>query len=436
MAKRARSSRSQDGAAPKAKKPRNKSSTTVRAGELTGAQRATGSAATSMRHDEGTRRVKARLTPACIPMFGDADILASVQNNATTSNHAPAVAHDDVVKPAASEPLTPELQTSSCQSSRYRSDEFPRCVSCIRRKGNDSCRFKGIRFFLRDPDKVVVGTRFKEGQGADSTPMEFPKDWNVPLTMSHVRETKVAVARALLPILKEDLQHLELNAIVHRPRETTVRATCDTCKTSIFSSTFMCRICGREACPDCFDQIKTLSVSLIETKLPSWRPALHVHPFLTCAKDAVHAAADFVPMSRFCKTELQNAITDMQDLLDMVEAESLLVPELKSSTSLTPGINSDTLTSALSRSSTPVEAPTWSISQAAPSETPPSHTTLRFSNDELTDNKFKQVWQKGEAIVVTGLLPRFGLQWTPQYFQEKHGSDRCSIVDPSEAIGS
>ncbi|OBZ76655.1 hypothetical protein A0H81_03897 [Grifola frondosa] len=131
-------------------------------------------------------------------------------------------------------------------------------------------------------------------------------------------------------------------------------------------------------------------------------------------------------MSHFCKTELQNIISDMQDLLDMVEAKALLVPELNSSMSLTPGINSDTLTGVLPHLSKSAEAPTWFTSQAAPNETP-SHTTLHFSNDELTDDKFKQVWQKGEAIVVMGLLPRFGLQWTPQYFEEKHGLDHCSI---------
>ena len=46
-----------------------------------------------------------------------------------------------------------QFQFARCMSNRYRSEQFPRCVSCTRRWAGDTCRFQGIRFFLKDPQQ-------------------------------------------------------------------------------------------------------------------------------------------------------------------------------------------------------------------------------------------------------------------------------------------
>src|SRR5271170_1280879 len=83
-------------------------------------------------------------------------------------------------------------------------------------------------------------------------------------------EKQTAVAKALLPTLRQELVHLNLKEVIQRPRESQFRSTCgewepfiptlcgemlnyiatDTCMTSIFSSSWLCRQCGRESCPD------------------------------------------------------------------------------------------------------------------------------------------------------------------------------------------
>jgi lysine-specific demethylase 3 len=87
--------------------------------------------------------------------------------------------------------LHPELQFARCMSNRYRSEQFPRCVSCTRRWAGDTCRFQGIRFFLKDNQRNIVGVSFVENQRADAPSMSFPVNWNVPLTHTHIRRTKV-----------------------------------------------------------------------------------------------------------------------------------------------------------------------------------------------------------------------------------------------------
>ncbi|KAG6913619.1 hypothetical protein DXG01_005541 [Tephrocybe rancida] len=66
---------------------------------------------------------------------------------------------------------------------------------------------------------------------------------------------KLTTARALLLTLRLEQAHLQQPAVIVRPRERDVRATCDTCMASIFSLSWLCRLCGREACADCHSTV-------------------------------------------------------------------------------------------------------------------------------------------------------------------------------------
>ncbi|KZP21752.1 hypothetical protein FIBSPDRAFT_953511 [Athelia psychrophila] len=93
-----------------------------------------------------------------------------------------------------SEPLHPELQFARCMSNRYKNEQFPKCVSCTRRWAGDTCRFQGIRFFLKNKEGTIVGISFVENQKPDAPAMAFPTEWNVPLEITHIRRTKVCGA--------------------------------------------------------------------------------------------------------------------------------------------------------------------------------------------------------------------------------------------------
>ncbi|OJT13379.1 Lysine-specific demethylase 3A [Trametes pubescens] len=398
-----------------------------------------------------------------------------------SSSSAPAytamrvVTEDGSSNPEASGPLQPELQFARCMSNRYRSEEFPRCVSCTRRWAGDTCRFQGIRFFLKNQNRDIVGISFVESQKPDAPTMNFPNKWNIDLQMEHIRRVKVCdcvgyaslflltnllqrtVAEALLPILKLEQSHLGLPEIIRRPRESEVRATCDTCMTSIFSSSWMCRLCGREACAECFEQVKELTTDRIgapEAEIAALQARrerhAHINPFfLSCTRRNEHQAKDFSPMSRFCKTELNEAIDQMEALLKSPNLDLLppdkesrdpgLISSPKLSRDVVPlGVGpSATTYDAVKSPATPPEPSSFASASAssaasglAPTDAPlPGHDTTAFADADLTEEKFRRVWEKGLPVVVTGLSHKFHIQWTPEYFSTKYGTQSCLILE-------
>ncbi|KAI0736126.1 Clavaminate synthase-like protein [Fomitopsis betulina] len=360
------------------------------------------------------------------------------------------VGEEDTSQLETSGPLHPELQFARCMSNRYRSEEFPRCVSCTRRWAGDTCRFQGIRFFLKNDKKQIVGISFVENQKPDAPTMTFPEKWNVNLQKAHIHRTKRTVAEALLPTLKKELEHLSLNEVIRRPRESEVRATCDTCMTSIFSSSWMCRLCGREACAECYEQVKELTIDRAgapEAEIAALQARrekhAHINPFfLSCTRRNEHQAKDFSPMSRFCKPELEEVIKDMDILLAECPPERA-TPEPGRDASLSPsGTASPPWSDAVASSSVPgtrysAPAPYSDSLGGVPPEpssfaagiTVPSHITRHFADGQLTDDIFRRIWARGEPIVVTGLLPKFHVQWSPEYFVAKYGSQSCLILE-------
>ncbi|EPT02793.1 hypothetical protein FOMPIDRAFT_54959 [Fomitopsis schrenkii] len=360
------------------------------------------------------------------------------------------VGEEDTSQLETSGPLHPELQFARCMSNRYRSEEFPRCVSCTRRWAGDTCRFQGIRFFLKNDKKQIVGISFVENQKPDAPTMTFPNKWNVNLQKGHIHRIKRTVAEALLPTLKKELEHLSLNEVIRRPRESEVRATCDTCMTSIFSSSWMCRLCGREACAECYEQVKELTIDRAgapEAEIAALQARrekhAHINPFfLSCTRRNEHQAKDFSPMSRFCKPELEEVIAEMDVLLTGCEPERA-TPEPGRDASLSPpGTASPPWSDAVASSNVPgtrysAPAPYSDSLGGVPPEpstfaagiTVPSHITRHFADGQLTDDIFRRIWARGEPIVVTGLLPKFHVHWSPEYFISKYGSQSCLILE-------
>lgn len=56
--------------------------------------------------------------------------------------------------------------------------------------------------------------------------MEFPTAWNRKFKKEHVTRIKLSIAKALLPTLKAEREHLKADELVRRPRESEVRVTC------------------------------------------------------------------------------------------------------------------------------------------------------------------------------------------------------------------
>lgn len=249
----------------------------------------------------------------------------------------------------------------------------------------------------------------------------------------------------------------------------------DTCMTSLFSCTWMCRLCGREACAECFAQVKELTVdkpnaNQAELAALQARREKHAHSnpfFLSCTRRNEHAAKDFSPVSRFFQEELDEAIPEMERLL-LEEAglsreldpngQTNGMPELSSSSSSssssggssagvpTPPPDSSALAAALGEPTMRKQGITAILHHetAAPrayippnlppiTASVPYHEIKRYTYAEVTTGDsvsvFAPIWQRGDPIVVTGCLEHFKIAWTPEYFVKNYGEQTCLIIE-------
>ncbi|KAJ7711539.1 Clavaminate synthase-like protein [Mycena olivaceomarginata] len=302
-------------------------------------------------------------------------------------------------------------------------EEFPRCVSCTRRIVGDTCRFRNVRSFLHGGDGKLAGFLFQEQKQHTGTAMKYPTEWNVPLEKSHIDKTKKAIAAALLPALRQERIHVDQRAVVYRPRECEVRSTCDTCLTSIFSCSWMCRMCGREACADCFQNIESLTVE------PDRRPpASPTHiTLLDCPNLKWHGAKDFTPVTRFVKPELVEAIRAMEQLINLPDPRPVMQPG-SHSVSSEHASSGDTPDATAFPPSSDSEATLIDPCPVASTDIP-AYEIRRFADHELTEAVFCRVWADGDPLLVTDIGRKLKVRWSPEYFITHYGNHTCQITD-------
>jgi lysine-specific demethylase 3 len=75
------------------------------------------------------------------------------------------------------------------------------------------------------------------------------------------------------------------------------------------------------------------------------------------------------------------------------------------------------------------KSPALSTNAIIPEDGTPFHPTVTFNDSTLTEETFRQVWVEGRPVVVKGVLDKFHIKWTPQYFVEKYGDHSCTVID-------
>ncbi|ESK84030.1 jmjd1a protein [Moniliophthora roreri MCA 2997] len=374
-----------------------------------------------------------------------------------------------------SQTCQPEVQLARCMSHKYKDKPIPRCVSCTRRWAGDTCRFQGIRVFIKNTDGNVVGFGFAKQQKEELPSMQFPTVWNVDLGWKDIKTTKEVTAKTLLPVLKHEAHHSKSERIIYRPRESDVRATCDTCMTSLFCGTWMCRLCGRECCSECYAQVLEITaqnddMTTEEKRTQQQRKDKHLHSnpfFLTCTKRNEHSAADFAPVSRFCQKELEEAVQKMEQVVLECDANEMEQGAGGSTTTAEgdqiQALPSPPWASAYGQSQQeeppvflsplrppisqirhflyPESYPPMSSLQIDPDEvfypslpsgrpdTLPAYKIFRYPSTQLTVPVFQAHWAKGTPLLIEGVLENFEIEWTPDYFIREYGTQSCIVVE-------
>ena len=221
----------------------------------------------------------------------------------------------------------------------------------------------------------------------------------------------------------------------------------DTCMTSLFSTSFMCRYCGREVCNECFQTVTELTKpddpETSPDELTSRRKLrerhAHSNPFfLSCLKRNEHSLVEFAPVTRFAQSELNRAIEEMETVLKTTEITSDTLPQGEGQA------YSDIMNDPTTSFPDPVTSPVYD--DFTPANTP-SHVTLipiyraqtipasfydppsSNSPSSMPNPAFSSLWERGIPLLVKGVLPRFKMSWSPEYFIEKYGDQNCIIVE-------
>ena len=86
-----------------------------------------------------------------------------------------------------------QLQEKFCLATAYKDAKLSRCTSCSRRNGMDTCRFRDVRFILRDAAGACRGIGFKSKSAATLERVDFPHSWNTDLRKEHLSTIKVRI---------------------------------------------------------------------------------------------------------------------------------------------------------------------------------------------------------------------------------------------------
>ena len=243
----------------------------------------------------------------------------------------------------------------------------------------------------------------------------------------------------------------------------------DTCMTSLFSASWMCRVCGREVCHECFIQVKELtseppSATQAELAALQGKREKHAHSnpfFLSCNKRTEHAAAAFTPVTRFWNEELEKAIDEMEEILkrvdigggEDVENNERNERERKERYSYDPyssPLSSPSNSDPADVGTAPVVYDSYRPSNLSPRvasipvhriqqipaslydpvpSRPSSPSHFSYSSSASPPPSFSSLWTLGVPILVKDVLPRFKLTWTPEYFIQQYGDQSCLVIE-------
>ncbi|KAL1407437.1 hypothetical protein Q8F55_006870 [Vanrija albida] len=358
-----------------------------------------------------------------------------------------------------------EVQLAPCIRPRY--GRWGKCTQCVSKVGGDSCRFRTYRTFPIDPATAEIqGPGFFESTqwAGEMTPL--PQRFNTELTEEHMVRTERTVAAPLLNLVTGEMRHV----LKHRPLLRGVdsalhRSVCDFCASTIFGGFFFCKKCGRDYCLECE---RFFSSSSTELRDSPWALSDAARPRLQrCTREGdeklpsdvkesrrshnnvfMHSREDLVPVSRFSAKEIKDNWLALIDFVLEPQDDKFSVEDCL----LTLGVQEEEteLADAVreyfqsEKSKRPAEAPVpalaaedvekfYEASKHLPSVPDPTdlktHPFIYIDAAKLDNDKFDVLWARGEPMVAYGVEDKFLLDWSPDGFIKRFGSEPCYVLE-------
>ncbi|PWN30022.1 hypothetical protein BDZ90DRAFT_224999 [Jaminaea rosea] len=386
----------------------------------------------SSRSVPASPRATARSLSRRVPRHHDEDTSmpdASAVLNVPRSQSAARATSSSKRKSGAASTFTPvlfaqdgvnwERQSQRCHVRRYLN--YPKCGACISKMPYELCDFADIRIL---PHILTEGAAREElelqktedgkatlarlaSEPFSSVHFDYPPRDGLFPAMDDVslQRIKATTASALLEHMQAERQHAKKAETLWRRTEAAERFRCANCYTSIFSASYICRVCGKEYCPECADDMQhghapesgeTQSSqpggSALSAKLPK---------LIRCVYGNTHSAAELCPITRLTVEELEDEVARMEEVIAAAAekgkaAGGTAVAEDDDDGSLWGG-----------DASAPEKSRDYvldtSLTGPQVDERVGSHILTEFDND-VDEATFRREWAKGDPVVVHNCL--------------------------------
>jgi hypothetical protein len=278
-----------------------------------------------------------------------------------------------------------------CQSHRAKLSNFPQCMACTARQSTSGgCKFASLRAFPINPQ--IGGADVEKPVFLDSAPFTGRNqreaersgkiEYSTPGSVDDIGFIRSSIADTLDSIVQRELEYEGAfhEKLIRRRREAGVRPVCDGCATTIFSGHFMCCVCGRELCLDCYYEWDE-SVGKGFENVDS------------CLRRQRHSKIQMIPFTFARDGKMQRILDDVRNMSKQVTEEIFEKKDF------------------------------------AKSQTEGFLPFIKTDYHSISEDDFRHVWSFGRPLVVAGCLEKFAIPWTPQYFMEEYGQQRCLLVD-------
>lgn len=266
------------------------------------------------------------------------------------------------------------------------------CTACTSRQwSSGGCRFQNIREFFCEPSHLrqgVVPYRLIGDFDSSNTSLHpSPLTWTSGHSMRDAEALLSGIGPAFEKILSKEVLHEARDNVLRRAREEHTRPVCDGCATTIFSGHWLCFVCGRELCLDCYDE---------------W-------------DDTESALARFLQLNS-CRTR-KGQTKRFHTKQQMIPYTRFHEKETSTYQSMLSSSRHDDETQDSSQSTLPL----CHVLEGLP------YVSADISRVPVED--FRVYWATGKPLLLSGFCERFTLNCGPDYFIENFGSEVAELVD-------
>lgn len=309
-------------------------------------------------------------------------------------------------------PIEYAVQTTTCLSKKM--DGQVRCWQCIARGIGHGCSFAGVRWFGYDrKGRIVTGPVFRSISDEEDDDPDWDKAYTMPMSDVHSNLLKTWVADALLDVLKKEVKYAKTHNPIRVRHDLALQAVCDTCYESCVITEFMCKVCGRTACPICYAKLVELDKKPPDEGSGLGLPNVDVQRRRKCVAKkrgrestgaAGHTASNFIALTKYDMDGIEKLRVRVQswwDKHELAPVDTKVQDYLRKKFVIPSNLKE-------------YDENTWPV--------------WTFQHRVLDDALFFEVWRNHEPIVVRRCPPLDLAKFTPQYFAKTFANVPVELV--------